>query len=159
MGLGRNMEFLHATYWYWRINIWGMISCRCLHHAGLSTSWGMYQMLFMFGIDYLANFNNPKLGSNLPKIWFWFIPAHETVPSKKVEEELKLSSHGILVPQSAGESQFSPIRITIWGGNTWFSDTVIYSLAGVGKHRWLKPPQITFFSMMIKSPLNTTSEG
>lgn len=73
----------------------------------------MYQMLFMFGIDYLANFNNPKLGSNLPKIWFWFIPAHETVPSKKVEEELKLSSHGILVSQSAGESQFSPIRITI----------------------------------------------
>ena len=54
-GLGRHGFFACNKKWYWRINIWGMISCRCLQRVchGLSTSWGMYQMLFMFGIDYL----------------------------------------------------------------------------------------------------------
>ena len=157
MGLGRNMEFLHATYWYWRINIWGMISCRCLHHAGLSPSWGMYQMLFMFGIDYLANFNNPKLGSNLPEIWFWFIPAHETVPSKRWKKNWCAEFPWHFGAQAAGESQFSPIKIAIWGGNTWntwFSDTVIFPWSR--KTSMAKKNTKYFFSMMSKSPLNTT---
>lgn len=151
-----------------------MISCRCLHHAGLS--WFVQKLgyvpnaLHVWDRLPIANFNNPKLGfgtylpGNLSQTWWdWDRFYQKFASSKRWKEELKLpSSHGILVPQSAGGSQFSPIKILPFEGEIRGIHDFQIQLYYVIFPRWSRKTSMAktsasyFFSMMIKSSLNTT---
>ena len=129
MGLGRNMEFFACNILVLKDQHLRNDFLQMSPSCGFVPKLGYVPNAVHVWDRLPGKFNNPKLGSNLPEIWFWFIPAHELSHPRGGRRIGVLSSHGILVPQSAGESQFSPIKIAIWGGNTWntwFSDTVIF---------------------------------